>query len=291
MFDGSSATRFAITRNLILPLSLCMLCIGCSRDSESGESRGSACTQARRGALQGCGLDVEERGEQKNNVEEVRSLAFTEFTDLLATLHGVCTNTCDRSVCEFLSRIESILEEADGKSRGELMVRLKCAIDGCGILELLENVESDVVGASAVHGYYRTLCGLADVILRCGGDSFGAAEVDLRTYKVMVQCRNLCKKRGWRDTESTLDCDLKHWMTNRCDSPNSNFCRAHRDWEEHYRKHYEERIRNGETRLLKLTERFHRRYYNWAEKILRRPPSWGCHGNAVREMSGAAHTP
>ena len=57
MFDGSRATRVANARNLILLLSLYVLCIGCSRDSESGESRDSACTQARRGALQGRGLD------------------------------------------------------------------------------------------------------------------------------------------------------------------------------------------------------------------------------------------
>ena len=279
MFDGLRATRVAIAMNLILLLSLCVLCIGCSRDSDSGERRDSACTQARSGALRVCGFDVEEQDEQKNNAEEARSFAFAEFSDLLATLHAVCTNTCDRSVCEFLSRIESILGEADEKSRGELMARLKCAIDGCGISGLLEKIESDDVGALAVDGYYRTLCGLADVILRCGDDSFGAAEVDLRTYKVMVQCRNLCRKRGWRNTERALDGSLKHWMTNRCDSSDSNFCRAHRDWEEYYRKHYEERIRNGETRLLKLTERFHRRYYNWAEKILKRPPSWGCDDN------------
>ena len=221
-------------------------------------------------------------GEQQlplTNADDSCSFAFTEFADLLATLHDVCTNTCDRSVCEFLSRIESIMGEADEKSRGELMARLKSAIDGCGISGLLEEIGSDDVGALAVHGYYRTLCGLADVILRCGGDSFGAAEVDLRTYKVMVQCRSLCKKRGWRDTERALDSSLEHWIINRCDSSDSNFCRAHRDWEEYYRKHYEERIRSGETRLLKLTERFHRRYYNWAEKILKRPPSWGCDDN------------
>ena len=185
-----------------------------------------------------------EIGEQTlslTNVEETCSFAFTEFADLLATLHDVCTNTCDRSVCEFLSRIESILGEADEKSRGELMARLKSAIDGCGISGLFEEIGSDDVGALAVHRYYRTLCGLADVILRCGGDSFGAAEVDLRTYKVMVQCRSLCRKRGWRNTERALDGSLKHWMTNRCDSSDSNFCRAHRDWEEYYRKHYEER--------------------------------------------------
>ena len=75
----------------------------------------------------------------------------------LATLHDVCTNTCDRSVCEFLSRIESIMGEADEKSRGELMARLKSAIDGCGISGLLEEIGSDDVGALAVHGYYRTL--------------------------------------------------------------------------------------------------------------------------------------
>ena len=213
------------------------------------------------------------------NAEETRSFAFTDFSDLLATLHDVCTNTCDRSVCEFLSRIESILGEADEKSRGDLMTRLKCAIDGFGLSGLLEEIESDDVGALAVHRYYRMLCGLADVILRCGSDSFGAAEVDFRTYKVMVQCRNRCKKRGWHDTERALDSSLEHWIINRCDSSESNFCRAHRDWEEYYRKHYEERIRNGETRLLKLTERFHRRYYNWAEKILKRPPSWSCDDN------------
>lgn len=277
MFYGSKATTVAIVRNLILIHSFCALCIGCCRDSESGERRDSACTQAR--ALQGCGLDVEKRGEQRNNVGEARSFAFTEFADLLATLHDVCTNTCDRSVCEFLSRIESILDEADEKSRVELMARLKSTIDGCGISGLLEEIGSDDVGALAVHGYYRTFCGLADVILRCGGDSFGAAEVDLRTYKVMVQCQSLCKKRGWHNTERALDGSLKHWIINRCDSSDSNFCRAHRDWKEYYRKHYEERIRNGETRLLKLTERFHRRYYNWAEKILKRPPSWGCDEN------------
>ena len=271
MFDGSRSTGFAIARNMML-LSLCVSCIGCSRDSESGERCESACAQTRRFALQGCGLDVNEWDKQKNNAEEARS--FTEFAHLLTTLHDVCTNTCDRSVCEFLSRIESILGEADAKSRDKLVARLKCAIDGCGISGLLEKIDSDGVAASAVHGYYRAHCGLADVILRHGGDSFGAAEVDLRTYKVMVQCRNLCKKRGWCDAERAIDSSLKHWIRNRCDSSDSNFCRADRDWEEYYRKHYEERIRNGETRLLKLTERFHRRYYNWAEKILKRPPSW-----------------
>ena len=274
MFDGSRSTGVVIARNMILFLSLCVSCIGCSRDSESGERHDSAFIQARRSALQGRGLDAEERFERKNNAEDVRLSAITEFANSLATLHEVCTNTCGRSVCEFLSRIESILDGADLKSRDELMARLKCAIDGCGISGLLEKIESDGVAASAVHRYYQMLCGLADVILRRGGDSFGAAEVDLRTYKVMVQCRNLCKKRGWRDAEHAIDSNLKHWTANRCDSSDSNFCRADRDWEDYYRKHYEERIRNGETRLLKLTERFHRRYYNWAEKILKRPPSW-----------------
>ena len=204
MFDDSRSTGITIARNLILLLSLCILCIGCSRNSESGERRDSACTQTRRGALRGCGLDVEERFERKCNAKDVRSSAVTEFANLLATLHDVCTNTCDRSVCEFLSRIESILDGADLKSRGELMARLKCAIDDCGISGLLEKIESDGVAASVVHRYYRTHCGLADVILRCGGDSFGAAEVDLRTYKVMVQCRNLCEKRGWRDAERAV---------------------------------------------------------------------------------------
>ena len=272
MFDGSRSMGVVIARNLIL--SLCVSCIGCSRDSESGERHDSAFAQGRRSALQGRGLDAEERFERKNNAGDFRSSEFTEFANLLATLQDVCTNTCDRSVCEFLSRIESILDGADLKSRDELIARLKCAIDGCGISGLLEKIESDGGAASAVHRYYRTHCGLADVILRCGGDSFGAAEVDLRTYKVMVQCRNLCKQRGWRDAERAIDSSLKHWITNRCDSSDSNFCRADRDWEEYYRKHYEARIRNGETRLLKLTERFHRRYYNWAAKILKRPPSW-----------------
>lgn len=192
---------------------------------------------------------------------------------LLGQIPAMLASEDDAAESVFMTNVLRTLEGFSRASCAEMLSSVHWG--GCG-----ENMEKAVEalgpvrGVAVVERYYRVICRMVDLLWTRGGDEYKAAEADSWIYASLRDCRYSVHERRWRKVETAVDQCLEHWKEFRCDSESSNFCRAHRYWEERYNLYYRERVRRGETNWLKPLSAYYRYHLDRARRILKREPKW-----------------
>lgn len=207
--------------------------------------------------------------------EKVRLPAARErLRKVVGQFHSMLVSEDEAAEGKYLS---SFVQVFDGFSRASCAELLKSVPWGECRGDRLRNTVTELGpgrGATVIERYYRVVCSMVDLLWTRGGLECEAAEIDDRIYVSLKHSGVLAHRRGWGEMEAAIDRCLKDWKKSRCDSENSNFCRAHRFWEERYNLYYRERVRHGETNWLKILSAYYRSHLERARRILKREPKW-----------------
>lgn len=201
-------------------------------------------------------------------------LAKERLQRLLERFHSMLTSENGAVEDAYLSDFLQTLEGFSRASCAELLWSVRWGKCGGKILRNKVVMAGPERGAVVVERYYRVICRMVDLLWTRGGLEYKAAEADLWTYSSLRHCKYLARRKNWSRVEAAVDQCLEHWKEFRCDSENSNFCRAHRYWEERYNLYYKERVRRGETDWLQPLSAYYRYHLDQARGILKREPKW-----------------
>ena len=199
--------------------------------------------------------------------------AKERLNQLLSDLPAVYASEDDAAESVFFTDFIRTLDGFGRASCAEMLTSIHWGCFGKNLENVVETLEP-ARAAVAVGRYYRVICKMVDLLWTRGGLEYEAAEADAWTYSSLRDCRHLAQRRKLAVVETAIDRSLENWKDVRCDSEDSNFCRAHQFWEERYRLYYEERVKRGEANWLKALSGYYRYQLKLARGILKREPRW-----------------
>lgn len=201
--------------------------------------------------------------------------ALVDFQCLLESLPEVYVSTNDNAVESFLHRVDELLGRFSRAGRADILRKVYwgCSVSGVD----LESILSESSCMRIAERYCMIFSQFADWIWLKVGDSFEAAEVDNGIIHALYNLERFCKKKGWNEARSSIDARLTSFLRDRCESEQSNFCRAHRECEQWFHLYYEAAVRK-DPELLKVTGRWYRWHLNWAREFLGHDPRWSTDG-------------
>lgn len=197
-----------------------------------------------------------------------------ELVSIRESLPQALTNEDSRTDAMLLAKVDKVLDGIDADWQGMALVAAFGPGSGCGgMTSFVHLANSPEAKIRAVNRYFKFFNAIADWVGRRSGYAFKAAEIDRGIYNVLKYYLAQRHPSEEREVVQAVERNLAIWKAERCDSPDSNFCRSHQNYERYFNHVFAEKVRKDPI-YGKALERNYRFHLKWARRILGRPPKW-----------------